>query len=97
MKPSIALATLFLAATAALPAAARTPSGHSFYAHGGVSLRTHADGPARAEAWTAYRGGYDTYAAAPGVRQPVASGGWGHCVSGSNAELMSAYPSWDRC
>jgi hypothetical protein len=97
MKLPIAIAALFLAATAALPASARTPTGHSFYMHGGVSQRTHDGWAARAQAWPAYRGGYNAYAAAPGARRPAANGGWGHCVSGSNSELMSAYPSWDRC
>ena len=94
MKLPIALAALFLAVTAALPASARTPTGHSFYMHGGVSQRTHDGWAARAQAWPEYRGGYNAYAAAPGARRPA---GWGHCVSGSNSELMSAYPSWDRC
>ena len=53
MKLPIALAALFLAATAALPASARTPTGHSFYMHGGVSQRTHDGWAARAQAWPA--------------------------------------------
>jgi hypothetical protein len=97
MKLSIAIATLFLAATAALPASARTSTGHSFYAHGGVSLRTHNVGPAEARGWPGYRGGYAAYAAAPGMSRPAVSGGWGHCVSGSDGQLQSAYPSWDGC
>ena len=97
MKLPIAIVALFLAATTALPAFARAPTGHSFYVHGGVARYTH-DGPAaRAEgAQSGYRSGYDAYAAAPGVRQPVANG-WGHCVGGGSSELLSAYPSWDVC
>lgn len=90
MKLPIALATLFLAATTALPAFARAPTGHSFYMHGGVAQYTHDGAAARAE------NGYRAYAAAPRVRQPVANS-WGHCVSGSASELQSAYPSWDVC
>src|SRR5262245_45652065 len=94
MKLPIALATLFLAATAALPASARTPTGHSFYVHGGVARDTHPLGPARA--WSPYRGGYGAYAATRGVRPP-ANRGWGHCISGPESELSSAYPAWDEC
>jgi hypothetical protein len=97
MKLPIAIATLFLAATTALPAFARAPTGHSFYMHGGVAQYTHDGAAARAEGvQNGYRSGYRAYAAAPRVRQPVANG-WGHCVSGSASELQSAYPSWDVC
>jgi|RhiMethySRZTD1v2_1073278.scaffolds.fasta_scaffold4475207_1 hypothetical protein len=93
MKLPIALATLFLAATTALPAFARAPTGHSFYSHGGVAQYTR-NGPAwRAEG---AQHGYNAYAAAPRMSQPAANG-WGHCVSGAASENYSAYPSWDVC
>ena len=91
MKLPIAIATLFLAATTALPAFAHAPTGHSFYMHGGVAQYT------RDSAQNGYRNSYRAYAAAPLVRQPAANGGWGHCVSGVASENLSAYPSWDVC
>jgi hypothetical protein len=99
MKFPIAFATLFLAATTALPAYARAPTGHSFYAHGGVARYTHDGLPARRRAvpqWQGYRNGYDAYAAEPRFRQP-ADNSWGHCVSGLPSEAYSGYPSWDVC
>ena len=96
MKLPIALATVFLTATTALPAFAHAPTGHSFYMHGGVAQysRERASGPI--ESPRAYRNGYNAYAAAPGARRGVVNG-WGHCASGGAGELMSAYPSWDMC
>ena len=91
MKLPIAMAALFLAVTAALPAAAATPTGHSFYVHQGRSLGLHHDqGP--------YRAGYGAYAATPAPRMArPAVANWGHCVSGLTGEAASAYPSWDLC
>ena len=100
MKLAIALTTLFLAATTAMPAFAHAPTGHSFYTHGGVAQysRERSEGPI--ESRRVYRNGYNAYAAAPGavgVRGPVANGARGHCASGGASEFYSAYPSWDVC
>ena len=86
MKLPIAIATLFLAATTALPAFARAPTGHTFFQRDAARVESVQHG---------YRNGYAAYAAAPGVRRPAS--GWGHCVSGGASELQSAYPSWDVC
>lgn len=93
MKLSIAIAALFLAATTALPASARTPSGHSFYPHGGRSLNLRTG-------ISPYHTGYGAYAAAPGIARGVARPAvtsWGRCISGLASEGYSAYPSWDVC
>ena len=91
MKLPIAIAALFLAATTALPAAAAAPTGHSFYQHEGRSLNLR-------HGQSAYRTGYDAYAAAPApaIARPAVTN-WGHCVSGLASEAASAYPSWDVC
>jgi hypothetical protein len=99
MKLPIALTTLFLAATTAVPAFAHAPTGHSFYEHGGVAQYTRERAAGPIESRRVYRNGYGAYAAAPGaavVRRPLANG-WGHCVSGGASEFYSAYPSWDVC
>lgn len=90
MKLPIAIAALFLAATAALPASAAAPTGHSFYMHEGRSLNLrHGLSP--------YRTGYDAYAAARPIQRAPAVTNWGRCVSGLHSEASSAYPSWDVC
>jgi hypothetical protein len=101
MRLPLAIATLFLATTTALPAFATTPAPIS------VSLRDAAAAPIEAAQYRqqttrqrrqtrTYRSGYNAYAAAPrarsGYRNP-----WGHCVGGLDRGTSSAFPSWDTC
>lgn len=91
MKLLTATAALFLAATAALPASAAAPTGHSFYQHGGRTVGLHHDqGPY----WRRTAG---VYAAAPmpGVARPTVNGQ--HCAYGVASETYSAYPAWALC
>jgi hypothetical protein len=86
MKLPIALATLFLAAAAALPAFAvnAAPRDSARYQQ---DFRYQQD----------YRSGINAYAAAPRAHRPAVDG-WGHCVSRSvDADSRSAFPSWDVC
>jgi hypothetical protein len=104
MRLPIAIATLALAITTALPAFAVTPSPIS------LSLRNAAATPIetvqqttrqRRQART-YRG-YNAYAAAPRARSGYNdrfdryNNPWGHCVSGVTSGNSSAYPQWDVC
>jgi len=84
MKLPIALATLFLAATTAVPAFAATPAPHDIapYQQG---YRDGINGNA-----------YHAYAASPRAERRAASG-WGHCVRGLDSDTYSAFPSWDVC
>ena len=91
MKLPLAIATLLLVTTTALPAFARAPTGHSFYQHQGYSFQTHAYGPQHHSVVN----GYNAFAAAPYVQRQVRSG-WGHCVRGEEGG-RSAFPSWDVC
>jgi hypothetical protein len=101
MKLPIALATLFLTATTALPALAAAP--------GSISLRDAAATPVEAVQYQqqprtrqrqtrTYRSGsyrsYRGYAAAPRARN---SNPWGQCVGGLSRGASSAFPSWDTC
>jgi hypothetical protein len=101
MRLPLAIATLCLATTMALPAFAATPAPIS------VSLRDAAATPIDAVQYRqqttrqrrqtrTYRNGYNAYAAAPrarsGYRNP-----WGHCVGGLGRGAESAFPSWDTC
>ena len=105
----LAIATLCLATTMALPAFAATSAPIS------VSLRDAAATPIEAVQYRQqttrqrrqtrqYRSGYRAlgqyyYGARDPYPQRVYpnawSGSWGHCASGSGAD--SAYPSWDTC
>jgi len=84
MKLPVIAATLLLATTTALPAFA-APSG--------------ARGVVRYE--QGYRDGSNAYAAAvradrqQAARSPAA--GWGHCLTPSDGDSSSAFPSWDLC
>jgi hypothetical protein len=102
MRLPLAIVTLCLATTTALPAFAATPAPIS------VSLRDAAASPIEAvqyrqrttrqrrQTTRTYRNGYNAYAAAPrtrsGYRNP-----WGHCVGGLGRGAESAFPSWDTC
>ncbi len=82
MKLSIALATVLLAATTALPAFAATAAPRH-----AVQSQYQQD----------YRSGADAFAASPRAQRQISSG-WGHCVSSSlDAGARSAFPSWDVC
>jgi hypothetical protein len=106
MRLPLAIATLFLATTTALPAFAGTPAPIS------VSLRDAAATPIetvqyrtqaerqRQRTTRTYRG-RNTYAAAPRVRRSYGDQGysnpWGNCVGGLGRGADSAFPSWDTC
>ena len=104
MRLPIALATLALATTTALPAFAVGPSPIS------LSLRDAAATPIETVQQTTRQrrqartySGYRAYAAAPrarsGSNDPWArySNPWGHCASGLTGGGSSAYPQWDLC
>jgi hypothetical protein len=108
MRLPIAIATLALATTTAMPAFAIAPSPIS------LSLRDAAATPietvqqtTRQRQTRTYRGGYRSYAAAPRARGSYAAAPrdrfdrygnpWGHCVSGLTGGGSSAYPQWDVC
>ena len=86
MKLPIALATLFLAATTAVPAFAAMQAPHSTAQY----QQGYRDG------YNANTNAYNARAAAPRVNSQ-ATYGWGHCVSGLTSDEASAYPSWDVC
>jgi hypothetical protein len=86
MKLPIALATLFLAATTALPAFAANTAPRD-------AARYQQDYGYQQD----YRSGTNAYAASPRAQRPAVAG-WGHCISRSvDADSRSAYPSWDIC
>ncbi|MPZ37418.1 MAG: hypothetical protein GEU95_05020 [Rhizobiales bacterium] len=100
MRLPLAIATLALAVTTALPAFAATPTAPLL-----ASLQNAAATPVEAvqhrratrqrqTRTRAYRNGYNAYAAAPYSRR-VSS--WGHCVSGLDRGARSAFPAWDLC
>jgi hypothetical protein len=113
MKLPLAIATLFLSATAVLPAFSATPGPIS------VSLRDAAATPIEAVQYRqttrqrqtrTYRNNYRTGRRAYGAqtfygREPYPertypnawSGSWGQCVGGLSSSAGSAFPSWDRC
>ena len=111
MRLPLAIATLFLTATTALPAFAAAPSPIS------ASLRDAAASPievvqnrqqttrqrrqvrtnrdGRRAFGQYYYGSQDPY---PQRVYPNAwSGSWGHCAGGLGAGGDSAFPSWDTC
>ena len=100
MRFPIALATLALATTTALPAFAVAPSPIS------LSLRDAAATPietVQQRQTRTYRGSYAatprarrSYAAAPRARSGY-NNPWGHCVGGLTAGGSSAFPNWDVC
>jgi hypothetical protein len=110
MRLPLAIATLLLTATTALPAFAAAPAPIS------VSLRDAAATPIEAVQYRqqttrqrrqtrSYRSGSRAFGQYyQGQRDPYPqrvypnawSGSWGHCASGG-AGVDSAYPSWDTC
>jgi hypothetical protein len=101
MRLPIALATLFVATTVALPAFAATP------APIGASLRDAAVSqietiqnrqttPRQRRQARNYRG-YNAYAAEPRARRDYYNP-WGNCVRlGPHTPGRGAFPSWDIC
>lgn len=85
MKLPLAIATLALVVTTALPAVARTPAGRTFFQRDAERMESVQRGyqPAR------------IHAARP-TRQPLANGG-AHCVTGLSDDALSGYPSWSVC
>jgi hypothetical protein len=96
----VAIATLFLAATAALPASAATPTPLSASLHDAavtpIEAVQHRQAP-RKRAVRTYRNGYNAYAAAPRRSYRAYRTPWGHCVSGLDRGARSAFPNWDLC
>jgi hypothetical protein len=105
MRRPIIIATLLIAAGAALPAFATTAAPIS------ASLRDAAVAPVETvqyrQQWIqprgqrqrprnsrSYRSGYGAYAAQP---RRADRGSWGRCVSGFDRATRSAFPSWDQC
>jgi hypothetical protein len=110
MRLPLAIATLFLTATTALPAFAAAPAPIS------VSLRDAAATPIevaqnrqttrRQRQARTDRNGYRAFGQSYyGQRDPYPqrvypnawSGSWGHCVGGIGSGAASAFPSWDTC
>jgi hypothetical protein len=107
MKLPLAIATLFLTVTTALPAFAATPAPMSASlldaAATPVEAVQHRQTTKRQRHTRTYRNGnrafghyyYGSRDPYPQRVYPNAwSGSWGHCASGSGD---SAYPSWDTC
>jgi hypothetical protein len=100
MRLPLAIATVCLAVTTALPAFAATPSAPIL-----ASLQNTVSSPVEAVAsrqtnrqrqtrtTRAYRGG-NAFAASPRARR---SNPWGHCVTGLDRGSRSAFPNWDLC
>ena len=111
MRLPIALATLALATTTALPAFAVAPSPISLLLRDAAAtpIETVQQTPQQRRQTRTYRGNYAgtprarrSYAAAPRARSdndPWArhSNPWGHCVSGLTGGGSSAFPNWDVC
>ncbi len=111
MKLPLAIATVFLTATTALPAFAAAPAPMS------ASLRDAAATPIEAVQYRqqttrqrrqtrSYRSGYRAFGQSYyGARDPYPqrvypnawSGSWGHCAGGLGSGADSAFPSWDTC
>jgi hypothetical protein len=101
MRLPLAIATVALAVTTALPAFAATPSAPIL-----ASLQNTVSAPVETVAsrqtnrqrqtrsTRSYRGGYNAYAASPRARR---SNPWGHCVTGLDRSSRSAFPNWDLC
>jgi hypothetical protein len=102
MRLPLAIATVCLAVTTALPAVAATPSAPIL-----ASLQNTVSAPVEAVAskqanrqrqtrsTRSYRG-YNAYAASPRARRSYGNS-WGHCVSGVDRGARSAFPNWDLC
>jgi hypothetical protein len=88
MKLSIAFATVFLAATTALPAfAAAAAPRHAVQSQYQQDYRSGIN-----------RSDMNAYAASPGAAQRhQTTSAWGHCVGGLESGASSAFPSWDVC
>jgi hypothetical protein len=87
MKLPVAIATLFLAATTALPAFAATSIVNAPNGIPTASVDTVQYRQAQPDAHNA-----NTRAARNARVTP-----WGHCVSGLDRGAESAFPSWDLC
>jgi hypothetical protein len=101
MRLPIALATLALATTTALPAfaAAPAPISPSLRDAAATPIETvqyRQTTPRQRRAVRANRGAYRAYAAAPRVYRRGYTP-WGHCVRGLDRSARSAFPSWDQC
>jgi hypothetical protein len=83
MRLALAIATLVLATSTALPAFAAAPTGHYFYSHPQGYSRGY-------DAYAA------APRARHPVARRQAPTSWGHCVTGEQG-LRSAYPGWDVC
>ena len=107
---ALALGTLILAATTAVPAFALTPAPISASLRDTaatpietVQNRTQAQRQRQGQRTSrTYRDGYNAYAAAPRVRRSYGYQGynnpWGHCVTlGEHTPGRSAFPDWDVC
>lgn len=102
MRLPLAIATLFLTATTALPAFAAAPAP--------IALRDAAATPIEAVQYQQqqqqttrqrrqsrnYRSGYRGYASAPRARSGY-NNPRGNCVGGLSRGAESAFPSWDTC
>ena len=88
MKLPIALATLFLAATTAVPAFAATPAPRDIAPY----QQGYRDGINA----NAYRANAAAPFESPRAERRAASG-WGHCIRGEDSSTYSAYPAWDVC
>jgi len=105
MRLPIALATLALATTTALPAFAIAPSPISLSLRDAAAtpIETVQQIPQQRRQTRTYRGSYAatprarrSYAAAPRARSGY-SNPWGQCVGGLTGGGSSAFPQWDVC
>jgi hypothetical protein len=110
MRLPLAIATLFLTATTALPAFAATPAPMSAslrdVAATPIEAVQHRQTTKRPRYTRTYRNGYRAFGQYyEGQRDPYPqrvypnawSGSWGHCAGGLGSGGDSAFPSWDTC
>jgi len=104
MKLPVAIATLFLATTTALPAFAATALSPSLDGAAAASVETVQYRPQQMPRQNQhyqpnrYRSGYDAYAAAPPATTPGRNviPGW-RCAYRDESSEYSAYPAWEIC